>query len=135
MGWEDIDFTDDRYADPAEILKVCQTQGMREGEVTDKSGPAQMTDVFRNHVKVGDILIVTKGNGAFRAIGEVTGEYGYEQRENRRYSHRRAVRWLWVDRKGMPAQEIYDGNFTMRSIYQIDRNRFNIAALTRFMNS
>ncbi|WP_264213407.1 AAA family ATPase [Leisingera thetidis] len=135
LGWEDIDFSDDRFSDVEEILETCRTQGEREGEVTLQSGQVSQVDVFRNQLDVGDIIVVTKGNRLFRAIGEVTGEYEYRQRDNRKYCHRRSVRWLWVDRDGVSASEIYDGNFTMRSIYALDRARLDTVALESYMNS
>ncbi len=135
LGWEDIDFTDDRFSDVDEILQVCHEQGTREGDVTLQSGQVAMLDVFRNQMEIGDIVVATKGNGFFRAIGEVIGNYEYHQRDSRVYSHRRAVRWLWVDREGVPASEIYDGNFTMRSIYPLSPSRLNVATFERYMNS
>ena len=135
LGWEDIDFSDDRFSDVEEILEACRTQGEREGEVTLQSGQVSQVDVFRNQLDVGDIIVVTKGNRLFRAIGEVMGEYQYRQRDNRKYCHRRSVRWLWVDRDGVPASEIYDSNFTMKSIYALDRARLDTVALESYMNS
>lgn len=135
LGWEDIDFSDDRFSDVEEILEACRAQGEREGEVTLQSGQVSQVDVFRNQLDVGDIIVVTKGNRLFRAIGEVTGEYQYRQRDNRKYCHRRSVRWLWVNRDGVPASEIYDSNFTMKSIYALDRARLDTVALESYMNS
>ncbi|OBY27148.1 ATPase [Leisingera sp. JC1] len=135
LGWEDIDFSDDRFSDVEEILEACRTHGEREGEVTLQSGQVSQVDVFRNQLDVGDIIVVTKGNRLFRAIGEITGEYQYRQRDNRKYCHRRSVRWLWVDRDGVPASEIYDSNFTMKSIYALDLARLDTVAIESYMNS
>lgn len=135
LGWEDIDFSDDRFSDIEEILEACRTQGELEGEATLQSGQVSRLDVFRNQLEIGDIIVVTKGNRLFRAIGEVTGEYQYRQRHNRQYCHRRSVRWLWVDREGVPVSEIYDSNFTMKSIYPLDRGRLDTIALESYMNS
>jgi len=135
LGWEDIDFTDDKFSDINEILTACREQGRREGEVTLQSGQVSQVDVFRNQLEIGDIIVVTKGNSLFRAIGEITGTYEYHQRANRTYCHRRSVRWLWVDRTGVPAGEIYDGNFTMRSIYALNRARLDAVAFEGYMNS
>ena len=135
LGWEDIDFTDDKFSDVNEILEACREEGSREGEVSLQSGQVSQVDVFRNQLEIGDIIVVTKGNSLFRAIGEVTGNYEYRQRDNRKYCHRRSVRWLWVDRAGVPASEIYDGNFTMRSIYSLNRARLDAVALESYMNS
>ncbi|WP_348655690.1 AAA family ATPase [uncultured Sulfitobacter sp.] len=134
LGWEDIDFSDPKYSDPKKILEICEAQGRREGPITMQSGQVALVDAFRNQVQVGDIIIVSKGNSLFRAIGEVTGEYVYKQRDNRRYCHRRAVNWLWVDRQGLPVSEVYDTNFTMRSIYRLGERKLKKSGLKRLIN-
>ncbi|WP_421579884.1 AAA family ATPase [Shinella sp. M31] len=135
LDWEDIDWSDPKYEAAGEILKTCQSQGKIEGPVTLQSGQVSITDTFRNRLKRGDIIVVSKGNQLVRAIGEVTGDYEYHPRPEGNYGHRRAVRWLWHDVAGVPVTEIYDGNFTMRSIYGLRKERLNIPALERYMNS
>lgn len=135
LSWEDIDWSDPKYGDAEEILKTCQEQGKIEGPVTLQSGQVSITDTFRNRLKPGDIIVVSKGNRLIRAIGEVTGPYEYHPRPEGNYGHRRAVRWLWHDAAGVPVTEIYDGNFTMRSLYGLRKERLNIPALERYMNS
>jgi len=93
LGWEDIDFTDDKFSNVNEILKACREDGLLEGEASLQSGQVSQVDVFRNKLEIGDIIVVTKGNSLFRAIGEITGNYEYLQRDNRDYCHRRSVRW------------------------------------------
>jgi 5-methylcytosine-specific restriction protein B len=135
LGWENIDWSDERYADASEILETCQKEGKLPGPVTAQSGQVQHTDIFRNRLNVGDILVVTKGNGLFRAIGVVTGDYEYHPRPEGIYTHRRPVQWLWVDSDGAPAKEIYQSNFTQPTIYRLKKDRLNISALERYMNS
>jgi 5-methylcytosine-specific restriction protein B len=135
LDWEDIDWSDPKYEKAEEILKTCEAQGKIEGPVSLHSGQVSITDTFRNRLKVGDIIIVSKGNRLIRAIGEVTGTYVYSPRPEGRFGHRRAVRWLWHDPAGVPVTEIYDGNFTMRSLYGLNNERLNIPVLERYMNS
>ncbi|MGD9812168.1 MAG: AAA family ATPase [Sphingobium sp.] len=135
LSWEDIDWSDPKYENAEEILKTCEAQGKIEGPVTLQSGQVSITDTFRNRLKTGDIIVVSKGNRLVRAIGEVTGPYEYHSRPEGSYGHRRAVRWLWHDAAGVPVTEIYDGNFTMRSLYSLRKERLNIPALERYMNS
>lgn len=134
LDWENIDWSDPKYEDAEAILKTCQEQGKIEGP-TLQSGQVSITDTFRNRLKSGDIIIVSKGNRLIRAIGEVTGSYEFHPRPEGNYGHRRAVRWLWHDKTGVPVNEIYDGNFTMRSLYGLKKERLNIPALERYMNS
>ncbi len=134
FGFEDIDWSDPIFADKDQILKTCQDRGLRQKEYSNQSGSVQMLDHFRNKVSIGDILVVSKGNSRFRAIAEVVGEYEFQPRPAGTYSQRRAVRWLWIDREGVPVDEIHDRNFTQKTIYGLKRDRLNIAALERYMN-
>lgn len=135
LSWEDIDWSDEKYSSAEEILKTCQTDGQIEGPVSNSSGQVSITDTFRNRLSIGDVIVVSKGNPLVRAVGIVTGEYEYKPRPEGNYSHRRAVDWLWHDAKGIPTEEVYAGNFTMRSLYQLKRHRLNVPALERLMNS
>jgi hypothetical protein len=136
LGFEDIDWSDERFANRQAIIEEVKARGVIEGgEPNAMSGRVQMPFIFRNWVKPGDIIVVSKGNSLFRAIGEVTGEYQFVPREGGDYGHRRAVRWLWVDRTGVPVSEIYSRNFTMKSIYLLARADLNVPALERYIAS
>lgn len=135
LGWENIDWSDERYSNAAEILATCERDGKIPGAVNGQSGQVQHVDVFRNRMRVGDIIIVSKGNGLFRAIGEVTGAYEYAPRPEGVMCHRRPVKWLWIDAEGVPAKEIYQSNFTQATIYRLKKDSLNIPALERYMNS
>jgi DNA polymerase III delta prime subunit len=134
LGWENINWSDERYAEASKILDTCQKEGTIPDAVNAQSGQVQHTDVFRNRMKVGDIIIVSKGNRLFRAIGEVTGDYEYSPRPEAVMCHRRPVKWLWVDGEGVPAKEIYQSNFTQATIYRLKKDSLNIPALERYMN-
>src|SRR5690606_38478369 len=88
---------------------------------------------FRNSVSQGDLIIVSKGNAFFRAIGIVTGGYEYVRRDEGRYSHRRAVKWLWHDADGVPVENIYAHGFMMKSIYLLKPEDVNETALQRYL--
>lgn len=134
LSWEDIDWSDSRYESSDEILKTCINEGQISGLVTKQSGQVQQTDIFRNRLRIGDVVIVSRGNSLFRAIGLVTGEYEYYPRPEKRFTHRRATRWLWVEPAGVPVQEIYKNNFIQASIYQLNNGRINIYAIEEFIN-
>ena len=137
LGFEDIDWSDDKYADREAIIEACKAEGEIEGHTTvnARSGAVQMPFIFRNWVRKGDILVVSKGNSLFRAIGEFTGDYEYHPRPEDGYAHRRAVRWLWVDRQGVSVSEIYTRGFSQKSIYLLYDTELNIPALERYLNS
>ena len=137
LGFEDIDWSDDKYADREAIIEACKTEGKLEGhtDVNASSGAVQMPFIFRNWVQSGDIVVVSKGNSLFRAIGEFTGDYEFERRPEGGYAHRRSVRWLWVDRQGVSFSDIYTRRFTQKSIYQLVEKEIKVAALERYLNS
>jgi len=135
LGFEDIDWSDEKYASREAIIEAVRTQGTRGGEPNASSGRVQMPFIFRNWLKVGDIVVVSKGNSLFRAIGEVTGNYQFAPREGGGYAHRREVKWLWVDRAGVPVSEIYGRSFSQKSIYLLDNSDLNRPALERYIAS
>lgn len=135
VGYADIDWTDEVYADRTEIMKRLKNEGIEEAKLTPYSGWFQTPVIFRNWMRPGDIVIVSKGNLLFRAIGEITGEYEFHPRDEGDYAHRRTVRWLWVDRAGVPVDEIYGKAFTMKTVYQLTESDLNVPALERYMNS
>ncbi|WP_207382992.1 AAA family ATPase [Pseudaestuariivita atlantica] len=135
LGFEDIDWSDDKFGNREAIIEACKAHGDQNGNVDARSGVVQMPFIFRNWVRDGDIVIVSKGNGLFRAIGEFTGGYEFAPRPEGGYAHRRAVRWLWVDREGVPVDEIYSRKFSQKSIYALYDAELNVPALERYMNS
>ena len=137
LGFEDINWSDDKYAKREAVIEACKTEGQIKGhtDVDARSGAVQMPFIFRNWVRTGDIVIVSKGNSLFRAIGEFTGDYEFHRRPEGGYAHRRAVRWLWMDREGVPVSEIYTRRFMQKSIYLLFGSELNIPALERYLNS
>tara|TARA_R110002110_G_scaffold85816_4_gene223686 strand:- start:11137 stop:13647 length:2511 start_codon:yes stop_codon:yes gene_type:complete len=135
LGFEDIDWTHEKYANRDAIIEACKGVGTHNASVDARSGPVQMPFIFRNWVNQGDIVIVSKGNGLFRAIGEFTGDYEFVPRPEGGYAHRRAVRWVWVDRDGVSVSDIYSRGFSQKSIYMLFEGELNIPALERYMNS
>lgn len=136
LGFDDINWSDARYAERDNIVETVRIAGAkREGDISALSGPVQMPHIFRNWLKPGDLIVVSKGNSLFRAIGEVTGGYEFLPRPEGGYAHRRAVRWLWIDRDGAPVGEIYTRDFMMKSIYLLNKAELRVPALERYLSS
>ncbi len=135
LGWGNIDWSDERFAHREAFVEAWKAASPGEPPPTAMSARVQCPHIFRNWMKEGDLVIVSKGNSLFRAIGLVAGKYEYAPRESGEYCHRRAVRWLWHDRAGAPVEEIYARGFSMRSIYLLTHADLNIPALERYMAS
>lgn len=134
LGFEDIDWSDDRYTQRDAIIETLRSESaMGDDAPNALSGRVQMPFIFRNGPKIGDIIIVSKGNRLFRAIGEIVGDYQFKPRQGGTYAHRRAVRWLWIDRSGVPVNEIYRRSFSQKSIYLLDEADLDRPALERYI--
>lgn len=90
---------------------------------------------LRARARIGDIIVVSKGNLLFRAIGEVTGDYHQVPRENDDYTMRRAVKWLWVDRDGVSHDVIYGKRFSQRTIYEFTDSELKLDAIGALIDS
>lgn len=135
LGFGEIDWSDDLFAKRDAMIEAWKEEQPDAEPPTPRSASVQCPDMFRNWIKRGDIVIVSKGNGSFRAIGEVTGPYEYAPREDGGYFHRRAVNWLWSDRAGVPVEEIYAKRFSMRTLYMLTPSDLNMVALERYITS
>lgn len=140
LGYDDIDWSDARFADRDAMIAACREYDRAHPDnprpdATPQTGRIQCPMIFRNWMKRGDLVIVSRGNSRFRAIGEVTGDYEYAPRETGVYPHRRKVNWLWVDKAGQPVEDIYAKRFSMRSAYLLTRGDLNYRALESTINS
>ena len=136
LGFYDFNLSDPRFNSQQAIHAAAEDRRGEDPQTVVSRSATMMTDLFRNSLKTGDILIVTKGDLLVRAIGVVEGEYEYLPIEKRGdYVHRRAVNWRWVDRDGIDAGEVSKTRFIRRTIYEIDKTSLNVSALERYMNS
>lgn len=115
LGWGDnIDFSMCNSA--AEIkATVEQTAG-----IESPDSQIRYLTVFKEEMAVGDIVIVSQGNKAFRAIGEVSGEYEFlEAPLGGRYHQARRVNWLAVFESNRQVDEVYGANFMQQTLYKL----------------
>ena len=137
FGFYEFDLSDPRFSTRDAIHAAAEARRKEDPEAFVSQPATMMTNLFRNSLKVGDVLVVTKGNLLVRAIGIVEGDYKFEPIEGRAgdYAHRRAVNWLWVDRDGIESSDVAKVGLVQRTIYEIDKSSLNVPALERYMNS
>ena len=135
LGFEDINWSDPKYEHRDKIMAACMAVAMPGTKLNAQSAVVQMPHIFRNWMREGDVVIVSKGTKLFRAIGVITGGYRFAPREGGDHGHQRDVRWLWVDREGVPVEEIYARGFSMRTTYAMFSRDLKIPALERYANS
>jgi hypothetical protein len=79
---------------------------------------ATALNLFKNYLKVGNYVVVSKGNHYIRALGKVTGEYVYDPNTPIRYKQFRKVEWIFKD-QDIPVQDLYEKNLSQQSIYKL----------------
>ena len=84
----------------------------------DNGFGAQAINFFKNYLKVGNYVVVSKGNFYVRAIGKVTDEYFYDPKTTIRHKHFRKVEWLFKNQE-IPIQDIYEKNLSQQTIYKL----------------
>ena len=96
LGWGDpADWSDARF----DSLRVIKDEWHAKIDEEGKESRKLMLDYFRNEMKEGDLVVISKGSSRFRAIMQVTGPYEYDE-ERRNYRQRRDARTLWWDKDG-----------------------------------
>jgi 5-methylcytosine-specific restriction protein B len=133
FGFEDVDWSDPRFANAGEILAELQRR-FPENQYHLGKGAVESTNLFRNVVKRGDVLVISRGRSKFRAIGIVEGDYEYVPRETSGYNHRRKVNWLWQDPEGLPSSMLRDRQFSINTISRLEPRDLNLAVIDRLIN-
>lgn len=98
---------------------------------TNDYGVTSVT-AFVTRMKVGDLVVVSDGNFRFRAIGEITGGYTYQQQESE-YCQRRSVKWL---RSYSPSRELADlmkVQFSQMTLYELGPAAMDMGKLERLL--
>ena len=54
--------------------------------IEDKWGKSAL-EIFKDRMRIGDVVIIANGNRKFRAVGRITGEYRYDKNSEVRYCH------------------------------------------------
>lgn len=136
LGWGDqVDWTDDAFTSKDAMVEAWRSHQPADEALHANVGYVRFPYILRNDVRIGDIIIVSKGNNLFRAIGEVVGPYKFVPRETDGYVNQRQVRWLWVNRDGAPVSDIFDRAFAMASIYELAASGINKSVLERYILS
>lgn len=84
----------------------------------------QAMTYFMQYLKIGNYIVVSKGNRKVRAIGKVTGDYFYEKDPAIQYNHFRKVEWIIKD-ADIPVEEVYEKAFSQQSIYKLNSDWIN----------
>ena len=111
----DVDWSDARYDDYGAVLERWRQD--QNADATAYDTDVQAIWRFRIEMRRGDIVVAPNGYRRFRAVGEITGDYEFQRREDG-FHHRRAVRWHWHVREGEgdPGSVFMEGRFHWRPV-------------------
>ncbi len=103
--------------------------GLSESQVREKAKDlnlkdydAQALNFFIHYLKIGNYVLVSKGNGYVRALGKVTGDYYHKPDSPIRYSNFRSVDWIFVDEE-IPIDQVYDKQLSQMTIYKLNEDK------------
>ncbi len=135
LGWGgEEDWSDQRYDGGRGYQPFVARWKEIEPEAKASSGHISQLWQFRSVMQKGDLVVISNGNSEFRAIGEVTGPYRFEQSADDEYHHRRSVRWLLLPDEPLSADTIYSKPFTMRSCYLLQEGLLKREALQHLLS-
>ncbi|MBM3455329.1 MAG: hypothetical protein FJX80_09305 [Bacteroidetes bacterium] len=70
-----------------------------------------------NKMKIGDIVVITKGNHIIDAIGKVVGDYYFNDQNPTDFCHFRKVEWIATDMNASP-EKFIEKQISQQSIYE-----------------
>lgn len=113
---------DNRDKVAAEFKKSSKTEEESAFNIT-------AVNYFKNILKKEDLVFVSKGNRALRAIGKIVGDYFYDANTPIDYPHFRKIEWFLVD-SNIPVEKVLKKNFSQQTIYEIRKEWLNEANLS-----
>jgi 5-methylcytosine-specific restriction protein B len=129
LGYGDeIDFTDckDESSIRAQLLKEAPDTKKPDSHVW-------AVNFLKNELKVGDIIVVSNGNKAFRGIAEISGEYEFV--EDAPFHQIRPVKWLAVFEPARPVGEIFHRDFAMQTLYKLSASGLKYEKLEALLSA
>ena len=129
LGYGDeIDFTDckDESSIRAQLLKEAPDTKKPDSHVW-------AVNFLKNELKVGDIIVVSNGNKAFRGIAEIAGEYEFV--EDAPFHQIRPVKWLAVFEPARPVGEIFHRDFAMQTLYKLSASGLKYEKLEALLSA
>mgnify|MGYP001567260041 CR=1 FL=1 len=129
LGWgQTIDYSTAKDKEGIRNLFEKQTKSTE-----DSAFNVTAVNHFKNLIHNEDLVFVSKGNRALRAIGKVVGDYFYDTNAPIEYRHFRKVEWLLVD-ISIPVEKVMRKNFSQQTIYEIDKGDLIEANLAEILS-
>lgn len=115
----------------------CNTS--KEFKNLDATWGAKAVEIFKNWMRIGDIILISNGNSNIKAIAQITGAYEYHNDREIRYCQFRNVKWLY-NGDDIPVAKFYDKKLSQQTIYGFynwdkeGKDDYNSSINTNFLN-
>lgn len=124
----DIDFEEDSDYSYEDIRDIVEDAA---GSSRTKDIHAKAIHQFRNVVRKGDIIILSKGGKRFYAIGEFS-HYGVYFEQG--IGHSRSVKWHWHDKEGRNSSAIYKNDFGRGKFHRLSDDSIKNYSIEMLIN-
>lgn len=95
-------------------------------ELSRNSYEVTAVSTLVSRMSIGDLVVVSEGNYKFRAIGEITSDYQFIDRNSQDgYNQSRSVRWLRVYQPGLPNEQLMNNAFSQMTLYELRDTSIN----------
>ena len=123
MGWgNEIDFSkinSEKWEDFRDNAKKLLSPNNIEFE----RFTLQAMYIFKEKMKKDDIVFISLGNLKIVAIGQIVGDYEFKDNiDEIRYSQFRKVKWLYINKDGMPVEKILNRKLSQQTIYNLEKS-------------
>ena len=105
----------------------------------DNTWGAKAVEIFKNWMRIGDIVLISNGNSNIKAIAQIAGEYEYHSDTEIRFCQFRKVKWLY-NGEDIPVSKFYDKKLSQQAIYGFystskeGQQNYNSTINTAFLN-
>ena len=92
----------------------CKTR--EEFRAKDSTWGATAVEIFKEWMQNGDVILISDGTKAVKAIAQIIGDYEYHNDCPIEMSQYRKVKWLYSG-ESIPISKLYDKNLSQQTIY------------------
>ena len=121
MGWgNEIDFSSITAKNWEDFRDKAKS--LYENLDTDRF-TLQAMFAFKEWMKKDDLVFISLGNLKIVAVGQVISDYEYKDNiDEIRYSQFRKVKWLFIDKSGIPVEKLLNKKLSQQTIYNLDKS-------------
>lgn len=120
------------YGSKYDLAGYDNLESIQELMKDESEHAAKQAHLFKNELKVGDVIIASDGQTKFRGIARVTGEYKYLNRTW--FGGMRPVEWLVEFEESQPLERISKIKFARSTLYQLKKSALDLEEIQSLLS-